>query len=139
MKTAQRPLPLLTDLNRFFWTGGADGTLRMQRCGDCGYWLHPPGVICPQCLSRNVSPQALSGLGTVAAVTLNYQAWLPGVPLPYAVAIVSLPEQAGLNLTTNIVGVSPETVHIGQPVRVVFEQFEDVFLPFFTPVEPAQR
>lgn len=132
--TSFRPLPELNDLNRFFWTSGADGKLRMQRCQDCNRWLHPAGVICPECLSRNLAPQELSGQGTVEAVTLNYQPWFPGVEVPYVIAIVSLDEQKGLNLTTNIVGVPPESVHIGQRVRVVFEAVEDVYLPLFTPI-----
>jgi hypothetical protein len=45
-----------------------------------------------------------------------------------------LPEQKGLNLTTNVIGIPPESVHIGQAVRVVFEQVEDVYLPLFTPL-----
>ncbi|RJF91716.1 Zn-ribbon domain-containing OB-fold protein [Noviherbaspirillum saxi] len=132
--TSPRPLPQLNELNRFFWTGGADGKLRMQRCQDCGHWLHPPGVNCPECMSRNIAPQELSGVGTIAALTLNYQPWFPGVEVPYAIAIVNLDEQTALNLTTNIVGVPPESVRIGQRVRVVFEQVEDVYLPLFTPI-----
>ncbi|MES2899002.1 MAG: OB-fold domain-containing protein [Pseudomonadota bacterium] len=129
-----RPLPQLTDLNRFFWTGGADGVLRMQRCGDCRHWIHPAGVICPACRSRKVAPEALSGKATVEAVTLNHQPWLPGVEVPYAIAIVQLDEQANLNLTTNIVGIPPEQIRIGQRVEVTFEQAEDVWLPLFRPI-----
>ncbi|MNT63578.1 hypothetical protein D3C72_2014060 [compost metagenome] len=55
--------------------------------------------------------------------------------MPYAIAIVSFPEQKGLHLTTNIVGIEPESVHIGMQVRVVFEAHEDVYLPLFTPVD----
>jgi len=132
--TSFRPLPQLNDLNRFFWTGAADGKLRMQHCQDCGHWQHPAGVICPECLSRNLVPEEMSGLATVEALTLNYQPWIPGVEVPYVIAIVGLDEQKGLNLTTNIVGVAPESVHIGQRVRVVFEAVEDVYLPLFTPI-----
>jgi uncharacterized OB-fold protein len=132
--TTPRPLPLLNDTNRFFWTGGADGKLRMQRCADCSNWIHPAGENCPKCMSRNVTPQVMSGLATVEAITLNYQPWLPGVEVPYAIAIVHLDEQPGLNLTTNIVGTPPQDVHIGQRVEVTFVQAEDVFLPLFRPL-----
>lgn len=132
---ASRQLPRLDALNRFFWTGGADGILRFQRCGGCGYWLHPPGPVCPRCGSAELTPQPVSGLGTVAAVTVNHQPWMPGMTVPYNVAIVELDEQAGLRLTTNIVGIPPEQVRIGQRVRVVFEAVEDVYLPLFEPVE----
>ena len=36
-----RPLPLITDENEFFWRSGADGTLRLQGCADCGALIHP--------------------------------------------------------------------------------------------------
>ena len=128
------PLPELTDTNHFFWTSGEDGTLRFQRCGDCGHWLHPPSVTCPKCLSENLTPEAVSGLATVGAVTINHQQWMPGMKEPYAIAIVELDEQPALHLTTNIVGVPPESVEIGQRVKVVFEHADDVWLPLFTPV-----
>lgn len=129
-----RPLPQLNETNRFFWTSGADGRLRMQRCAACRHWVHPAGAICPQCLGRELAPEVLSGLATVEAVTLNHQPWLPGVEVPYAIAIVHLDEQPGLNLTTNIVGMPPEQVCIGQRVEVTFEHVEDVFVPLFRPL-----
>ena len=49
------------------------------------------------------------------------------------VAIVELPEQEGLRLTTNLVNCALEDVRIGMPVRVLFEQWEDVWLPLFEP------
>lgn len=127
-------LPELTELNRFFWTGGADGRLRILRCGGCGMWLHPPAPICPQCLGRDVAPQVVSGLATVEAVTVNHQPWTPGIEVPYAVARVSLDEDPAVRLTTRIVGAAPEAVAIGQRVKVRFEPREDLFLPFFEPV-----
>ena len=135
MSTATtRILPALDDLNRFFWTSGADGQLRFQRCGDCRVWLHPAGLLCPKCLSRNLAAEVVSGLGTIEALTVNHQPWSEGQQVPYAIAIVGLDEQPGLQLTTNIVGCRPESAYIGQRVKVVFEAAEDVFLPLFTPV-----
>jgi len=134
MSAAPRPLPLVTDQTRHFWTGGAQGRLQMLRCEACGWYLHPPAPICPQCLSRRLSVQTLSGLGTVASFTVNHQAWRPDLKLPYVVAIVELDEQKALRLTTNIVNCPVDAVHIGQRVRVRFEQHEDVWLPLFEPI-----
>lgn len=128
-----RPLPKLDKLNRFFWTSGADGVLRFQRCQDCGHWLHPPGVVCPHCLGSTLVPEPVSGLGTIEALTINCQPWLPGQQVPYAIAIVGLDEAPGVRLTTNIVSAPLESLRIGQRVRVVFEACEDVHLPMFTP------
>lgn len=137
MTTTPRPdfriLPRITDANEFFWTSGADGHLRFLRCGDCGYWIHPPGPICPVCHSRALAPEAVAGTAVLHTYTVNRQAWLPGFDPPYVVAIVELPEQEGLRLTTNLVNCALDDVRIGMPVRVVFEQWEDVWLPLFEP------
>ena len=129
----QRPLPALTADNRHFWTGGEAGELRVLRCRTCGFWLHPPEPRCPRCLSEALAPEAVSGRGEVETFTLNMKAWGRDMVVPYVVAIVALPEQMGLRVTTNIVGCAPESVRIGMRVRVVFEQDEDVWLPMFTP------
>jgi uncharacterized OB-fold protein len=129
-----RVLPRVTDQNEHFWRGGADGELRFLRCQDCGYWIHPPAPICPECLSKDVAAEPVSGDAVVHTFTINEQLWIPTLDPPYVVAIVELPEQAGLRLTTNIVGCAPHEVTIGMPVHVSFEEYDDVWLPFFAPV-----
>ncbi len=134
--TAPRPfrvLPAVTPENEHFWLGGADGELRFLRCADCRSWIHPPQPICPICLSRSLTPEAVSGRGTVHTFTVNWQAWFPDLDPPYVIAIVALREQDGLRLTTNIVGCAPEDVTIGLAVQVTFEEYDGVWLPFFTP------
>ncbi|MBA3304283.1 MAG: OB-fold domain-containing protein [Acidimicrobiia bacterium] len=132
--TPFRLLPRVTDENEHFWTGGADGALRFLRCQSCRWWVHPPSPVCPRCLSRILLPEAVSGRAVVHTFTVNHQPWYPGLDPPYVVAIVELPEQAGLRLTTNLVGCAPEAVTIGMDVQVVFEHHEDVWLPLFEPV-----
>lgn len=131
-----RPLPELTPEVAFFWTSGRDGLLRMLRCGACGYWIHPPGPVCPRCLGDDVAPRPLSGRATVATYTVNHQRWTPDVEVPYVVAIVELAEQEGLRLTTEVVGCPAEAVEIDMEVEVTFEQHDDVWLPLFRPVAP---
>lgn len=127
-------LPEITEFNQFFWTSGADGKLRILSCDACGFLLHPPGPICPKCLGKSLSPKELSGLATVEAVTVNHQAWTPGMEVPYAIARVSLAEDPSVRITTRIVGTAPEAVRIGQQVKVQFVLREDVYLPFFEPI-----
>jgi len=130
---APRILPVVTPENAHFWQGGEHGRLQFLRCAPCGYLIHPPSPVCPRCRSAALEVTAVSGLATVASVTINHQAWRPGLAVPYVIAIVEFPEQAGLRLTTNIVGCPPEAVQIGMAVNVVFQQIEDVWLPLFTP------
>jgi uncharacterized OB-fold protein len=132
-----RVLPRVTPENEHFWRGGREGKLQFLRCRSCGWWLHPPSPVCPQCWSRDVAPDAVSGRATVHTFTINHQPWIPTFDPPYVVAIVELPEQEGLRLTTNIVGCEPDEVSIGMPVRVRFEHYDDdgyeVWLPLFEP------
>jgi uncharacterized OB-fold protein len=129
-----RVLPRVTDDNRHYWTGGADGELRLLRCRSCRYWIHPPVPVCPNCLSKDVAPEATSGRATVATYTVNHQPWYPGFDPPYVVAIVELDDQPSVRVTTNIVGCPVEDVRIGMDVQVVFEQYDDVWIPFFAPM-----
>ncbi|MDY0748134.1 Zn-ribbon domain-containing OB-fold protein [Paucibacter sp. R3-3] len=130
-----RKLPALTPDTAPFWQGGAQGLLNIHRCAACARWFHPPTPICPHCRSFDVAPQAVSGRGKVLTFTINERAWTPELQAPYVVAIIELAEQAGLRLTSNIVRCAPQQIRIDMPVRVVFEQQEDVWIPLFTPLE----
>jgi uncharacterized protein len=126
-------LPTLDERSAFFWTSGADGSLRFMRCSGCGYFLHPPTPICPRCHSRDLAPAVVSGRATVHSFTVNHQAW-DGVGDTYVIALVTLAEQDDLRLTTNLIDIEPGDVHIGTPVEVVFEDHDPVYLPLFRPV-----
>ena len=62
-----RPMPRLDADNRTFWTGGAEGELRLMRCQDCSGFIHPPKPVCRHCLSENVKPEAVAGTGELHA------------------------------------------------------------------------
>jgi acetyl-CoA acetyltransferase/uncharacterized OB-fold protein len=128
-----RPLPLITLENEFFWTSGADGTLRLQECKACDALIHPPAPVCRYCRSRDMGVRAVSGRATLAGFTVNHRFSLPGLPAPYVVAQVAIAEDPRVRLTTNIVECDPEQLELGQQVEVVFEQIEDVWLPLFRP------
>ena len=130
-----RILPRITDRNAHYWQGGRDGELRLQRCHDCGYYIHPPGVICPKCWSKDIDVETVSGRGEVLTFSVNHQQWMPGPEVPFVLAIVRLVEQDDLRITTNIVNCPPEEVRIGMPVQVLFEPHvnEEVWIPLFEP------
>ena len=127
-----RMLPELTLENVHFWTGGRDGALLILRCGACGRWVHPPVAACPEC-GGELTPEPVSGRGTVFTFTVNHYAYNPAVPLPYVIALVDLVEQDGLRLMTDIVHCNPDDVSIGMSVRVVFEQHDEIYVPLFEP------
>jgi uncharacterized OB-fold protein len=131
-----RMLPHLTPENRAFWTGGAAGQLLIQRCRACRTWVHPPTATCPVDGGELV-PEAVSGEGTLFSFTVNRHVFNPAVPLPYVIGLVALPEQEGLRVLTNIVNCDPETVAIDMGVRVLFEQYGEIYVPVFEPKAPA--
>ena len=129
-----RPLPKLDSDNRAFWTGGAEGELRIMRCQACKTFIHPPRPVCRHCLSDDVKPEAVSGTGVVDTYTINYQAFLPGLQTPFVIARVALDGAPGVYLTTNIVNCPVDEVEFGDKVKVTFLQQEDVYLPLFEKV-----
>lgn len=135
-----RILPRITERNQHFWQGGRDGELRFQRCRQCGYYLHPPTVMCPKCLSKDIGVEAVSGRAEVLTYSINHQPWMPGPQVPFVLAIVRCVEQDDLRLTTSIVNCPVDEVKIGMPVRVVFEAHpdEEVWIPLFEPADAPE-
>lgn len=134
--TVPRKLPELEPETAFFWTAGAEGKLKIQRCSACGHYQHPPLSLCPVCHSEQVAPAVVSGRGRITSYTINYEPWLPGLEVPFVFAVVELAEQKELYLFTNILA-PVDSVCIGQSVSVCFEQQEDVWLPLFQPEETS--
>lgn len=126
-----RPVPRLDADNRAFWTGGAEGELRLMRCKDCAAFIHPPKPVCRHCLSDNVAPEAVAGTGVVDTFTVNYQAWMSGLEVPFVIARVAIDGAPGVYLTTNIVNCPVDDVDIGDKVRVTFLQQDEIYLPLF--------
>lgn len=126
-----RTMPRVSEVNAYFWMGGKDGRLHILRCESCGYWIHPYAARCPECRAPNLSPQAVSGRGTVVGFTVNHQPWFEDVPVPYVVAVVALDEQDNVRLMTNLLRTPIDDVHVGMPVSVYFEQHGGIFLPQF--------
>ncbi|WP_067889618.1 thiolase C-terminal domain-containing protein [Nocardia vaccinii] len=130
---SDRLLPLITPLNEFFWTSGADARLRIQECTSCRSLIHPPQPMCRYCHADDMGIRVVSGLATLAGFTINHRFRVPGLPTPYVVAEVALDEDPRVRLTTNPVHCDPADLELGMRMRVVFEQVDDVWLPLFEP------
>jgi hypothetical protein len=103
-----------------FWQATDRGELLLRRCAGCGTVAWPPRTFCPACLAADPEWFAAQGTGEVYSCTVVRKAqgeWRDAVP--YVLAYVQLTE--GPRILTNIVDCDPESVHIGQSVRVVFQ------------------
>ncbi len=130
-----RPLPELTPENTAFWTGGAEGKLMIAFCSDCAKAIHPPQLVCPACWSQSVEFKPVAGTGTVYSYTVNHQQWTPDMPVPFALAVVDVDGAPGVRVTAEVVNSKPESVAIGQRMKVCFVNSDDVWFPQW---EPAQ-
>jgi len=126
-----RPKPNLDDLNRPFWTGGAQGQLNITKCDDCGEFTHPPNILCRHCQSENVAPAPVSGRAVIDTFTVNHQPWAKDLAVPFVIARVRLEDAPGVYLTTNIVNCPVEDVNFEDRVRVTFEEQDGIFYPLF--------
>ena len=131
---AKRPLPGISDDTRFFWDGARAGKLLIQRCKGCGELRHPPGPVCPSCHSFEWDTLEASGRGTVYSFVVMHYPEVPPFEHPNPIVLVEL--QEGTRLISQIVGIAPGDVQIGQAVQVEFNTFNDgeLVLPQFRPV-----
>ena len=131
---ASKPIPIPTRETQPYWEGCKQHELRIQQCTACGHSQFYPRLYCTACMSERVEWVKASGHGTVLSFTIVYrpvtQAFAADVP--YVVALITLDE--GPQLMSNVVGCAPETVHIGMPVEVTFEDWtEEISVPKFKP------
>ena len=131
---ATKPIPVPTRETQPYWEGCKQHELRIQQCAACGHSQFYPRLYCTACMSERVEWVTASGHGTVLSFTIVYrpvtQAFAADVP--YVVALITLDE--GPQLMSNVVGCAPETVHIGMPVEVTFEDWtEEISVPKFKP------
>jgi uncharacterized protein len=117
--------PLTSNLGAGHWAAAREGRLALQRCGNCGQWVHYPSAVCDNCISTDLSWQDTSGRGTVESYSTVYRGFAPEFKddLPYTVALVKLDE--GVNLLTWLVGLEPDAAEIGMRVEVEFERISD--------------
>ncbi|MCU1375199.1 MAG: hypothetical protein JWO68_2485 [Actinomycetia bacterium] len=133
----QRPLPAPDACTQFFWDGAKAGELRIQRCNQCEHLIHYPQPVCPRCLSTDLGWTRVSGRATVYTFTEAVQAFHPffEAQLPYLLAVVELPEQAGLRMMTQLVDCDVADAAIDMAVEVTFLPVSDeITLPLFRPV-----
>jgi uncharacterized OB-fold protein len=122
-----------------FWLGCARGELLVQACGACGARRMPPRPMCAHCRSTVVTWEATSGRGRVWSFIVPHPPLLPAFAnvAPYNTIVVELDEDPKIRFVGNLVAsddgaineIDPATITIGEPVRVVFRQIEDVALP----------
>jgi uncharacterized OB-fold protein len=123
------PAPPVNAENKPYFDAAAEGKLLIKRCATCGEVHFYPRAICPYCFSDRTEWREASGKGTI----YSYSVMRRGVPIPYAIAYVTLEE--GVTMLTNIVDCDFDAIRIGQKVKAVFKPTDGgAAIPMFTPV-----
>ena len=89
-----------------------------QRCGKCGAVYLGERRACSKCMAAGPFAEiAMSRTGTVWVWSIVHQS-MPGVPVPYVVAVVDLPE--GVSVRCNLIDVDPDPAKLrfGMPVEM---------------------
>jgi hypothetical protein len=112
-----------------FWDAAAEGRLSAPRCTVDGTVVLPPQPFCFTCQSQSFEWVDLPGTGTIYTFTVVRHPLAPQLAyvVPYVSGVIELDgtQGAGARLMLNITDADPETVKIGDKVRVWFDQVSE--------------
>lgn len=131
------PIPEPDRVTRGFWESLREtGKLAIQHCDRCGFYQHFPEPRCMRCgLGDRLDYRPVSGRGDVYTFVVPHQTPVKGLAgrVPFVIAWIELPEQAGLRVVANILNCEPARVHVGMPVRLTLERRGEWVIPQFEP------
>src|SRR5580692_6752886 len=123
--------PFADAMTQPFWDAAAEGRLTSPRCTVCGTFVLPPQPFCFVCQSQAFEWVELPGTGTIYTFTVVRHPLSPQLAavVPYVSGVIELDgtQGAGARLMLNITGCDPETVRIGDPVRIWFDRISDTY------------
>jgi uncharacterized OB-fold protein len=118
------PAPTQSPESEPFYAAAKEGKFTIRRCKSCGKAHWYPRANCPFCWGETAWETA-SGDGTIYSYSPMRRA-------NYTIAYVTLKE--GPTMLTNIVGCDPDTLSVGQAVKIKWTAAEDgTPVPTFTP------
>jgi uncharacterized OB-fold protein len=108
-------------LGQPFWEAASRGVLLVQVCQRCRHAQLPPMARCAECGGSPLAWAEASGRAVLASYAVMHRAPPEHAErVPYVYALVTLEE--GPRMVTNLVHADPDSLRIGQPLRVVFER-----------------
>ncbi len=116
-----------------FWAAVERHELVRPYCPGCDRSFFTPQLVCPGCRRAGWEWRLSSGQGSIYSFTTVHRAPVPGLEVPYVLAVVDLEE--GWSMLSTIVDVPPDRVTIGQPVAARWVSSRGRTLPAFAPVQ----
>lgn len=124
--TRRIPAPAQNLESKPFWDAAKQGKFLIKKCNGCGEVHWYPRNLCPFCFSADTVWQESPGEGVIYTYSLMHR----NTPVPYAIAYVNLDE--GPAVLTNIIDFTPETLKIGQRVKIKWTSTGEGNPPVFT-------
>jgi uncharacterized OB-fold protein len=127
--------PEIPPLHEPFWDSVKAHGAQLQRCDSCGRFRFIPTELCT-CGSAASTWTPIAGTGQVYTYTVVHRAPTPAyqAKAPYVIAHVTMDE--GPRMISHLVGVEPEQVTIGMPVRLGYDDVTpELTLYHFEPTE----
>ncbi|MDR2567283.1 MAG: OB-fold domain-containing protein [Bifidobacteriaceae bacterium] len=114
-----RLLPPVTDTNRQYWDGLAQGELRLQQCDACGAMRYPDAPCCPECLCDAHTWKPVSGRATLWSWIIMHQRYFEAFDelRPYLVVQIKLEE--GPLMVSSLID-PPDQLEVDAPLKVEF-------------------
>ena len=129
---SSRTLPPISAETAPYWEACKRGELLLQGCDSCANVQFYPRALCSACLGLELSWIVASGHGRIASFSVVRRAVSRAYAdeAPYTIVLVDLAE--GPRMMSSLVDAEPESVRIGLPVAVVFEDWsEEIAMPRF--------
>jgi uncharacterized protein len=131
--------PYADETTQPFWDAALEGRLLGSRCTTCGTFVMPPQPYCFNDQNDTFEWVELPGTGSIYSFTVVRHPLAPHLAevVPYVSAVIEIDgtQGAGARMLANVIDCDPETVQIGDKVRVVFETVSDTMaVPRFAPV-----
>jgi hypothetical protein len=131
--------PFADEHTQPFWDAALKGKLVAAKCAHCGTMQLQQQPYCYVCQKRDFVWEELPGTGTIYTFTIVRHPLRPqlAAAVPYVGAIIELDgtQGAGARVMANVIDCDPETVRIGDRVRVAFEKISDTLaVPRFRPM-----
>lgn len=134
VKTHAKPLPSIDPDTAPYWRAAKEHRLSLMRCVETQRFIHPPGPGSPFTGGTETEWVDLGSdiTGTLYSYIVVYRAFARGFAedVPYVTALVDIDQAPGARIIANILDADPETLTIGQPLRMTWiDVTEDVTLP----------
>jgi uncharacterized protein len=153
-----RPRPAINRDNQAIWDGYRKHELRIQRCRQCSTLHNPPIPRCNACGAFDMDYRVASGRGSLYSFNVVHHPQVPGFRYPLVVGLVELeapgegrPDEQGVRIVADLVGVARDDVEIGMPLEVEWldshpasvegatDSRGPISLPQFRPATPPRR